>query len=160
MRRQGASAKQSLKPSLNLTLNRQRFIHPPNPYLCAFVCIRPFAAHLSRFSRFSRLKKTPSIRVNSRPFAVPIIRASVPPCLCEKKPAAGDKVTDKARDKVASTSPVLPITVRDTSSLSQAEGHGILSEMVSFPGGWCRGKAHGMRRTREDDALSQSDLGL
>ncbi len=43
------------------------------------MCIRPFAAHLSRFSRFSRLKKTPSIRVHSRfRFPAPTrLRASV-----------------------------------------------------------------------------------
>ena len=70
------------------------------PAYSIFACICPFAAPLSRFSRFSRLKKHlpfAPIRVHWR------FRFPAPLCLRERSPVAfdkGDKVTDKARDKV------------------------------------------------------------
>jgi hypothetical protein len=73
---------------------------------------------------FFAVKTTPSIGVNSRPFAVPIPRASVPPCLCEKKPAAGaegDKVADKARDKV-DASPITSVGNITVGNITVANG--------------------------------------
>jgi len=78
--------------------------------------------------------------VDTRPFAVPILRASVPPCLRERIQAAfdkGDKVTDKVRDKVAAS----PEGARYT---SPGQRPGEWSEIQTSPEG--AGYSHVTRR--------------